>query len=88
MDTLADTWMMWLIFTGLIAAMMTFYRQSRRSVPSGMATLPSQDEFSIRTILFGFKRGEGDLFVGYFAAMICFSLFLAGIVRWGYRIVT
>ena len=80
METLADTWFLWLILAAVVSGLMVFYRESRRSSTTG--TFASQDEFSIKTILLGFKRGEGDLFVGYVFTMIFFSLFLAGFVRW------
>lgn len=81
MAFLADTWMMWLVLAGMIAGLMIFYRESRRN-QSGAGFFTSSDEFSIKTILFGLKRGEGDLFLGYMGTMICYSLFLAGIVHW------
>jgi hypothetical protein len=81
MEMLAQTWTMWLVLSGVIAGLMVFYRESRRDqAHSGL--FASSDEFSINTIFFGFRRGEGDLFVGYVGTMICFSLFLAGFVRW------
>ena len=81
METLADSWVLWLVLTGVIGGMMIFYRESRRA-PGGESSFPSQDEFAVSSILFGVRRGEGDLFLGYLGAMICFSLFLAGFVRW------
>ena len=86
MNTLADSWIVWLVISGTIAGLMVFYRDSKRSGPASTA-FASQDEFSIKTILFGFKRGEGDLFLGYMGSMIFFALFLAGFVRWIQRMV-
>ena len=81
MEALAQTWMMWLIFSGVIAGLMVFYRESRRT-QTQTGLFASSDEFSIKTIFFGLRRGEGDLFIGYVGTMICFALFLAGFVRW------
>ena len=81
MAILAETWMMWLVLAGVIAGLMVFYRESRRN-QMGAGFFTSSDEFSIKTIFFGLKRGEGDLFLGYLGTMICFSLFLSGLVHW------
>jgi hypothetical protein len=81
MEVLSQTWMMWLVFSGVIAGLMVFYRESRRN-QAQTGLFASSDEFSIKTIFFGLRRGEGDLFIGYVGTMICFSLFLAGLVRW------
>jgi hypothetical protein len=81
MAFLGDTWMMWLVLSIMIAGLMVFYRESRRN-QTGAGFFTSSDEFSIKTILFGLKRGEGDLFMGYLGTMICFSLFLAGLIHW------
>lgn len=80
MGFLGDTWMMWLVLAGIFAGAMIFYRESRRNQGSTGA-FTSSEEFSIKTILFGLRRGEGDLFLGYLGTMICFSLFLAGLVH-------
>jgi hypothetical protein len=72
---------LWLVLAGVIAGSMIFYRESRRN-QSGAGFFTSSDEFSIKTILFGLKRGEGDLFLGFLGTMFCFSLFLAGLVHW------
>lgn len=88
MNLLADTWILWLVLALVVAGMMVFYRESRRnSGPSTPAGIASQDEFSVKTILFGFRRGEGDLFVGYLAVIVFFSMFLAGFIRWIQRLV-
>ena len=79
MDTLADSWFLWLILAGVVVGLMLFYRQSRR-FETGFIT--SADEFSIRTVLFGLRKGEGDLFMGLILTTIFFSLFLAGFIRW------
>lgn len=81
MGFLGDTWMLWLVLAGTVGGLMVFYRESRRS-DSGAGSPASQDEFSIKTILFGVRRGEGDLFLGYLGTMIFFSMFLAGFTRW------
>ena len=80
MQFLSDTWLMWLVLSGVFAGLMVFYRESRRN-QSGAGFFTSSDEFSIKTILFGLRRGEGDLFLGYLGTMLCFSLFLAGLVH-------
>jgi hypothetical protein len=82
---LADTWLMWLVLSGVTAGVMVFFRESRRG-HSGAGFFTSSDEFSIKTILFGLKRGEGDLFLGFVGTMICFSLFLAGFIHWVTRL--
>ena len=81
MEALAQTWMMWLVLSGITVGLMVFYRESRRD-QSKTGLFASSDEFSIKTIFFGFRRGEGDLFVGYLGTMICFALFLAGLIHW------
>ena len=79
MEFLADTWVMWFILTFLCLGLVFLNRQNRR-FETGFIT--SADEFSIKTVLFGLRRGEGDLFIGYILAIVFFSLFLAGFVRW------
>ena len=79
MEFLADTWVLWFILTMICLGLVYLNRQNRR-FETGFIT--SAEEFSIKTVLFGMKRGEGDLFLGYILAIIFFSLFLAGIVRW------
>ncbi len=79
MEFLADTWVLWFILTVICLGLVDVNRQTRR-FETGFIT--SAEEFSIKTVLFGMKRGEGDLFLGYILAIIFFSLFLAGIVRW------
>ena len=79
MDFLADTWVLWIILTIVCVALVLLNRQNRR-FETGFIT--SADEFSIKTVLFGMRRGEGDLFVGYVLAIIFFSLFVTGFTRW------
>jgi hypothetical protein len=79
MEFLADTWVLWIILTVICLGLVYLNRQNRR-FETGFIT--SAEEFSIKTVLFGLKRGEGDLFIGYIFAIIFFSLFLMGIVRW------
>ena len=79
MEFLADSWVLWLIITVVMLVGMVFYRQSRRNVTS---TFSSADDFSVRTIFFNMRRGEADLFLGFLVAMVTFSLFVLGIVRW------
>ena len=82
MDFLATTWVLWLIVTIVVMIAVAIYRTSRGQEPEGVMT--TADDFSIRNILFGMRKGEGDLFVGYMIAIVSFSLFLAGIVHWVY----
>ena len=79
MEFLADTWFLWIIMTMVSLGLVYLHRQSR-----GFETsfITSSEEFSIKTVLFGLRKGEGDLFVGYLAAIIFFSLFLTGFIRW------
>lgn len=81
MAFLADTWMLWLVLAAVVGGIMVFYRESRRNetMKSGA---PTQEDFSVRTILLGVRRGEGDLFLGYLAVILFFSMFLAGLVHW------
>ena len=79
MEFLADTWIMWFILAVLCLGLVLFNRQNRR-FETGFIT--SADEFSIKTVLFGLRRGEGELFIGYVLAIIFFSLFVVGFVRW------
>jgi hypothetical protein len=81
MEMLAQTWFMWLVLAAIFAGLMVFYRESRRN-QAQTGLFASSDEFSIKTIFLGLRRGEGDLFIGYLGTMIFFALFLAGLVRW------
>ena len=78
MDFFADTWILWIILTGVCLSVVYYSRQNRRIDTS---FITSADEFSIKTVLFGLKKGEGDLFVGYVLATIFFSFFLTGFIR-------
>lgn len=80
MEFLADTWILWLVITVVTMMVTSFVRQGRGlNANSEMATA---DDFSIKTVLLGFRKGEGDLFIGFCISMVSFSLFLAGIMRW------
>ena len=79
MSFLADTWILWLVLTVICLVGMTLYRKQHASVTS---VYSSSEDFSVRVILFGFGKGEGDLFIGYMVGMISFSLFISGFVRW------
>ena len=70
MDTLADSWFLWLVLAGVVVGLMLFYRQSRR-FETGFIT--SAEEFSFKTVLFGPRKGEGDLFIAYRFAFVFFS---------------
>lgn len=83
MEFLADSWVLWLIITAVMLVGMVLYRQSRRNVT---ATFSSADDFSVRTIFFNLRRGEADLFLGFLVAMVTFSLFVLGALRWGQSI--
>jgi hypothetical protein len=79
MEFLADTWFLWIILTGVSLGLVYMNRQNRR-FETGFIT--SAEEFSIKTVLFGLRKGEGDLFIGYSFAFVFFSLALAGFIRW------
>lgn len=79
MEFLADTWVMWFILGVVCLGLVILNRQNRR-IETGFIT--SADEFSIKTVLFGLRRGEGDLFIGYLLAIGFFSFFVTGFVRW------
>lgn len=79
MGFLADTWVLWFTFAALLIGGMVYYRHSRSTVGS---LYTSAEDFSIHTILFSVRKGEGDIFIGYMLAIVCFSFFLAGVVRW------
>ena len=79
MDFLADTWFLWVILTGVALGAVFLSRQNRR-IETGFIT--SAEEFSIKTVLFGVKKGEGDLFMGYVLSIFFFAFFLSGFIRW------
>jgi hypothetical protein len=79
MEFLADTWILWLIISVICLLGMVFYRQNRRGV---ITTFTSAEDFSVRTIFFSLRKGEADLFIGFLVAMVSFSLFVAGLMRW------
>jgi len=79
MEWFADTWFMWLILT-LVSLGLVFFNRQNRKIGTGF--ISSADEFSIRSVLLGVRKGEGDLFIGYTLATIFFSFFVTGFVRW------
>ncbi len=79
MEFLADTWFLWIILSGVCLGLVALNRQNRR-IETGFIT--SAEEFSIKTVLFGLRKGEGDLFLGFLFSIFFFSLFVAGFVRW------
>jgi len=79
MDFLADSWVLWLIVSVLCLVGMALYRQSRRNMTS---VFTSAEDFSVRTIFFNVRKGEADLFLGFLVAMLSFSMFVLGILRW------
>ena len=80
MEFLSNTWVLWLVICVVALVAMSLYRQGRTmEADQEMATA---EDFSIKTILFGFRKGEGDLFVGFLVGMIACSFFVAGLVRW------
>ena len=81
MGILSDTWVLWLIITALLIGGLIFHRNDKGGGRMG-GLYTSVDDFSVRTILFGFKKGEGDLFLGYTFAIFSFGLFLAVFIRW------
>lgn len=78
MDLLADTWVLWLSSTIVLLGWLVYRKQHIQDF-SSMYT--SADDFSIRNILFSFKKGEADIFFSYILSIIFFSLFIAGFVR-------
>jgi hypothetical protein len=83
MNFLADSWVLWLIISAVCLVGMVLYRQTRRNVTS---TFTSAEDFSVRTIFFNLRKGEGDLFLGFVVAMLSFSLFVTGFLRWAQTI--
>ena len=79
MEWFADTWFLWLIMTAICLGFVFFNRQSRKIETNFII---SAEEFSIKTVLFGFRKGEGDLFLGYTFGTVFFSFFITGFVRW------
>jgi hypothetical protein len=79
MEFLADSWVLWLILSALCLVGMALYRQSRRNMTS---VFTSAEDFSVRTIFFSVRKGEADLFLGFVVAMVSFSMFVLGIVRY------
>ena len=78
MEFLADTWVLWTVLTAVSLGGMIFYRQNHKSI----STFTSSEDFSVRSVFLSFRKGEGDIFIGFMVAMISFSLAVAGIVRW------
>jgi len=78
MEFLGDTWVLWLVLSGLSAGGAFLYRKNRK-IEGGM--LVSVDDFRIRKIMFDVRKGEGDLFLGFLASMVFFSMFVAGFLR-------
>jgi len=79
MEFLADSWVLWLIVTVVCLVGMVLYREGHRNITSSFTTA---EDFSVRTIFLSLNKGEADLFLGYLVAMISFSLFVAGLLRW------
>ena len=79
MEFLANTWVLWLMVSAAALVGMVIYRQTRRNITM---TFTSAADFSVRTIFFNFRKGEADLFLGFVAAMVSFSLSMVGLARW------
>ncbi|MCZ6645403.1 MAG: hypothetical protein O7B79_04105 [SAR324 cluster bacterium] len=79
MDFLADTWILWIILAVVIQGLVHWNRQNRGTEK---VFITSAEEFSIKTVLFDFRKGEGDIFIGCTLSFVFFSLFLAGFTRW------
>ena len=62
MESLADTWVLWMVLTMVTVGGVLFRRKENRGAGQ---LYTSSDDFNIRRILFGFSKGEGDLFLGY-----------------------
>ncbi len=78
MEFLADTWILWLVLSGVLVGATYFYRRSRKVEQGFFVTA---DDFSVRKIMLDIRKGEGDIFLGFLLSMIFFSMFLAGLVR-------
>ncbi len=78
MELLADTWVLWLIVCIATLVAMVFFRQNRRNI----ATFSTAEDFSVGTIFLNLRKGEADLFLGFLVAIVSFSLFVAGLLRW------
>ena len=79
MEFFADTWFLWIVLAGVCLVLVALNRQSRKF---DTAFITSADEFSIKTVLFGLRKGEGDLFIGFLFSILFFALFLLGFIRW------
>ncbi|MDH4120593.1 MAG: hypothetical protein OEV94_02680 [Deltaproteobacteria bacterium] len=80
MSSIAETWFLWLALSGAIIGLLYFLRENQKS--TGDVEMFTKEEFSVKTLLFGLKKGEGDIFIGYVLSIFFFSLFLMGFVRW------
>ncbi len=78
MELLADTWVLWLIVCIATLVAMALFRQNRRNI----TTFTTAEDFSVGTIFFNIRKGEADLFLGFLVAIVSFSLFVAGLLRW------
>ncbi|MCZ6473716.1 MAG: hypothetical protein O6934_09785 [SAR324 cluster bacterium] len=70
MEFLADSWFLWIILTGVSLGLVYMNRRNSRH-ETGFIT--SAEEFSFKTVLFGPRKGEGDLFIAYRFAFVFFS---------------
>jgi len=78
MGFLSDTWVLWFVLSGVCVGLTYFYRRNRKMEGGNLVTV---EDFSIRKIMFDVRKGEGDLFLGFTASMIFFSMGVVGIVR-------
>jgi hypothetical protein len=79
MEFFADTWFLWIILSAVCVGAVIVNRQSRQF---NTGFVMSAEEFSVKTVLFGLRKGEGDLFLGFMLAVLFFAFFLAGFIRW------
>lgn len=79
MEFFADTWFLWAVLTAVCLGLVVLNRQTRKF---DTQFITSAEEFSVRTVLFGLRKGEGDLFLGFMFAVLFFSFFLTGFIRW------
>ncbi len=79
MGFFADTWFLWIALAAVCVVLVAVNRKTRKF---DTAFITSADEFSIKTVLFGFRKGEGDLFIGFLFSILFFAFFLVGFIRW------
>jgi hypothetical protein len=79
MEFLSNTWLLWLVLSAASIGATYLYRKSGRREATGFFI--TAEDFTVRKIMFDFRKGEGDLFLGFLASMVFFSMFLLGLVQ-------